>query len=151
MIPKVFKAILVFGCFLMLVQLTCRINSWDVFRYKNKFERNKKEFEQLVNLLKTQNIRVGYSINPNELPDEIQERLNKLDITDVNLNDTNCEGLAEFEFTTSWCSAAHLYISKDSCDMEQTKNGYHRETDSSLIEIWGLGDGWYMWIDYDFI
>jgi hypothetical protein len=136
---------------LQLIPLICKVNNFDVFRYKNKFERNKKEFEQLVNLLNAQNIQVGYLINQNELPDEIQECLNNLDITDLNLNHTNCEGLIKFEFTTSWCSTAHLYIAKDSCDMEHTKKGYHRETNSSLIEIWGLGDGWFMWIDHDFI
>jgi hypothetical protein len=151
MITKVFKTILVFGCLLMLVPLICKVNNWDVFRYKNKFQRNKKEFEQLITLLKTQNIRVGYFINQNELPDEIKECLNNLDITDLSLKLTNCEGLTEFEFTTSWCSKAHLFISKDPCDMEHTKKGYHRETNSSLIEIWGLGDGWVMWIDHDFI
>lgn len=151
MITKAFKTILVFGCILMLVPLICSVNKWDVFRYKNKFERNKKEFEQLVNLLKTQNIRVGYSINQNELSDEIQACLNNLDITDLNLNHTNCEGLAEFEFTTSWCSTATLYFAKNSCNMELTKKGDHEDISSSKIEIWGLGDGWVMWIDYDFI
>jgi hypothetical protein len=149
MITKAFKTILIFGFFLMLVQLTCSVNSWDVYRYKSKFDRNKKELEQLINLLKTQNIRVGYFINQNELPDEITEYLDKLDINDLNLNLTNCEGLAQFEFTTSWCRAATLYFSKDPCDNRQTVKGFH--DNSGMIEIWGLGDGWCMWIDHDFI
>ena len=42
-----------------------------------------------------------------------------------------------------------VYFNKNDCEKVQTKIGYHSK--STMIEVWGLGNGWYMWIDYDFI
>jgi hypothetical protein len=140
--------ILIFAAFAFL--WLCSINTWNITRYQNKFEAHKKEFEVLVSLLKSQNIKVGYPINVNELPENIRRLLNDLNISDVNTNASSCTGTPAYEFTTSWSSQATLYFSKDSCNNEQTIKGYHEKV-SETIEIWGLGDGWTMWIDYDFI
>ena len=130
--------------------LSCSLNKWDIDRYRGKFEANKKDFETLVQLLKDQDIKVGYSINENELPESIKTLLSDLNISDVNLNNTQCQGSVDYQFTSSWSSKATLYFSKDTCNKEQTIKGYHANS-SEMIEVWGLGDGWTMWIDHDFI
>ena len=129
---------------------SCSVNSCDINRYKSKFESNKQDFEKLVQLLKQQDIRIGYSINENELTEDTKAILRVLDINDVNLNITSCQGLIDYQFTSSWSRKATLYFSKDSCNKEQTIKGYHANL-TEMVEIWGLGDGWTMWIDHDFI
>jgi hypothetical protein len=104
----------------------------------------------LVSLLKTQSIKVGFSVNENEFPKDIQEALQKLGISDVNLNFTHCDGMLDYEFTTTWSSKATLYFLKDFCNKKQTVKGFHYKP-SDMIEVWGLGHEWTMWIDYDFI
>jgi hypothetical protein len=128
----------------------CSVNKWDIKRYQNKFETHKKDFETLVGLLKTQKVKVGHSINENELPENIQLILEDLNISNVNINYSECKGLINYEFTSSWSSKATLYFSKDPCSKEQTRKGYHAKI-SEMIEVWGMGDDWIMWIDYDFI
>lgn len=138
---------------LVLVALAlslCSVNSFDIYRYRYKFETHKEEFEELVSLLKSQNIKVGYPINVNELPKNIRSILNNLDISDVNTNASSCKDTPAYEFTTSWSSKATLYFSKDSCNKEQTIKGYHEKA-SETIELWGMGNDWFMWIDHDFI
>ncbi len=136
--------------FLTLIIASCSVNKSDINRYRSKFEANKKDFETLVELLKEQSIRVGYSINESELPAGIKAILNELDISDVNLSTTRCHGSIDYQFTASWSSNATLYFSKDTCNNEQAIKGYHANS-SEMIEVWGLGDGWTMWIDHDFI
>ncbi|HUP11621.1 MAG TPA: hypothetical protein VM187_05405 [Niastella sp.] len=144
------KATNIIICLLLtFTNVSCSVNKWDVNRYKSKFEIHKKDFETLILLLKEQNLKVGYSVNENELPEKIQALLKELDISDVNLNTTQCQGLIDYQFTSSWSTKATLYFSKDACNKEQTAKGFH--TIDRMIEVWGIGDGWTMWIDHDFI
>ena len=113
-------------------------------------EIHKNNFEKLINLLKTEHVRVGYSINENNLSHNIQKILLDLEITNVRTTYTNCDGLIEYEFSSFWTRKASLYFSKNLCEKEQSRKGYHANP-SEMIEVWGLGDGWIMWIDYDFI
>lgn len=136
--------------FITLVISGCSVNNWDVNRYKRKFEANKEDFEKLVNLLKHENIKVGYSVRRNELSDRVQQILNELDIYDVVLDITQCPNVIEYQFTSSWSRKATLYFSKNICNKEQTVKGFH-STPTEMIEVWGLGDDWTMWIDHDFI
>lgn len=144
------KVITIIMCVLFLTTPSCSVNTWDVDRYKSKFQANKTDFDTLVHLLKGPSLRVGYSINENELPESIQTILHDLEISAVSLNTTVCEGVIDYQFISSWSSKATLYFSKDSCDKEQTVKGYYSKK-SEMIEVWGLGDGWTMWIDHDFI
>jgi hypothetical protein len=145
------KATTIMICFfLILTNFGCAVNKLDVDSYKGKFQANKKGFDTLVQLLKEQTLRVGYSINENELPDNIQTILDELEISDVNLDVTQCQGITGYQFTSSWSSKATLNFSKNTCDKDQTVQGYHAKI-SEMIEVWGLGDGWSMWIDHDFI
>lgn len=133
--------------FLIIFLITfssCSVNNWDIKSYQKKFEVHK----TLVSLLKAENIRAGYPINENNLPENIQNIIEDLNISNINI--TQCKDLVDYEFISSWSSKATLYFSKDSCNKEQTIKGYHAKT-SEMIEVWGLGDGWVMWIDYDFI
>ena len=128
----------------------CSVNTLDIYRYKNKFETHKDEFETLVSLLKLQDIKVGYPINVNDLPKSIHVILDNLNISDVNTNHSSCKDTPAYEFTTSWSSKATLYFLKDPCNKAQTIKGYHEKV-SETIELWGMGNDWIMWIDYDFI
>ena len=128
---------------------TCSVNQWDVDSYISKFERNRKDFERLVYLLKGSNLKAGPPINENELSKNIQIILKNLDVVDVNLI-VRCQGITEYQFTTSWSNNATVYFTKQSCDKEQVVKGYHAKK-SEMIEVWGLGNDWTMWIDYDFI
>jgi hypothetical protein len=142
------KAILIL--FLITLALpSCSENPWDIRRYHNKFEAHKEEFEALVSLLKLQRIKVGYPINENDLPKSIHGILVNLNISDININVSSCKDTPTYEFTTSWSGNATLYFSKDSCNKAQTIKGYHEKV-SETIELWGMGDEWTMWIDYDF-
>jgi hypothetical protein len=143
-------AAIIFYFTLSVVVHSCSVNSDDINRYQTRFESHKQEFGILVKLLKEQNLRVGYSIRENELPENIRTLLQKLEISAVNLNTTECQDIVYYQFTSSWSSMATLYFSKDSCDKVQAVKGYHSKS-SEMIEVWGLGDGWIMWIDYDFI
>ncbi len=113
----------------------------------NKFYEYRQDFELMVTFLKAHNVQVGYPVNKNNLPENIKEILHSLDISDVNLNFTKCEGLIDYEFKTNWSNKATLYFSKDSCDKKQSIKGFHDST--HMIEVWGLGDEWIMWLDHD--
>ena len=142
------KALLI--VFLVTLALTsCSINTRDISSYQNIFEAHKGEFEALVGLLKLQNIKVGYPINENELPNSIKVMLENLNISDINLNASSCKDTPAYEFTTSWNGKA-LSFSKDPCNKTQTVKGYHEKV-SETIELWGMGNDWTMWIDYDFM
>lgn len=132
----------------MFAFYSCAVNNNDIARYKNKFETHKTDFDVLVSLVKNQDLKAGYPINLNNLPTNIRKLLTSLAISDVNINLTKCSDLVEYEFRSSWSSRASLYFSKSSCNKEQSVIGYHDKT-SKMIEVWGLGDGWTMWIDYD--
>lgn len=136
--------------FLIFTFNSCSITGNDIDRYRSQFEKQKNNFETLINLLKTQDLKIGFSVNENDLPDNIKKILSDLDISNINVNNTSCNGLVDYEFTSSWSSKATLYFSKDFCNKEQTTKGYHAKT-SEMIEVWGMGNDWIMWIDYDFI
>lgn len=145
------KFVTIIICFFWTLSFSsCSVNDYDINRYKSKFEKHKKDFDKLVGLLQTQNIKIGYPINESDLPESIQDILRKLNISDVNLNLTKCEGFVEYQFTSSWSRKATLHFSKDACYSEQTEKDFHGKT-SEMIEVWDLGDEWTMWIDHDFM
>lgn len=135
---------------LFVVAPSCSVNKYDINRFQARFESKRQMFETLVQLLDKQNLRVGHSINENELPENVQEILQNLEISTISLNHTQCQGVLDYQLTTTWSRTSTLYFSKDKCDKIQTVKGYHSKH-SEMIEVWGLGEGWIMWIDYDFI
>jgi hypothetical protein len=133
----------------MILLSCCGINSWDVSRYKNKFESNKESFDKLVSLMKKEKLEVSSSIRESELSNQVQDLLNDLKINRVNVSATLCEGMVTYQFETDWSGIATLYFSRETCNKEQTEKGYHFT--SGNIEIWGMGEDWLMMIDHDFI
>ena len=138
--------------FLMLALsfTNCSINQWDVNRYISRFERNQKDFDTLVALLKTENIQVGYPIYQNKLSERTRNLIYELDLSDTHVTTTACPYTPDYEFATSWSLKATVYFTKTVCNKEQTIKGYHARVSES-VEVWGLGNGWMMWIDHDFI
>jgi len=115
----------------------------------NKFQKNKTGFDELVSFLKTFPLNVGYSIDETKFPENIQDQLADLEITDINASISHCGGIVEYEFVSGWTKMSHVYFSKNTCDTTITQKGYYAKR-SELVEVWGLGDGWFMWIDHDF-
>jgi hypothetical protein len=145
----------IFTIFLFSLMLEgCSVNKFDTKRYINKFSENKKDFEELVILLKSEKTitdRAGYSINENELNEEIRNKLDKLEIAEVSISYTHCQGVISIGLTTNWTKKATVYFTNDICDKVQTARGYYSVQSSGTIEVWGLGDDWLMLIDRDFI
>jgi hypothetical protein len=130
----------------------CQVTKSDTENYIEKFNENKIEFDLLAKKIGQDKLllgKIGYSINENELDSILKTELENIGVQDINLKHSECEKIAEVEFVMNWTKNATVYFNKNDCEKEQTKVGYHSK--STMIEVWGLGNGWYMWIDYDFI
>ena len=137
---------------LSLTLSNCQITKSDTESYIEKFSENKVEFEVLAKKIaenKDLANKIGYGININEIDSEIKVKLESLGIEDINLKHSECERITEVELITNWTKNATVCLNKNECDTKQSKIGYHSKT--TMIEVWGLGNGWVMWIDYDFI
>jgi hypothetical protein len=138
-------------CLLVTITLgNCSVGSSDIETYKGKFYAHKNTFNNIVTRLRTENIKVGFTVNENELSADVQKILAELGIKDINTSMTTCNGVVEYQFTSIWSSNATLYFSKNECNKQQSKTGFHSKM-SEMIEVWGLGNDWIMWIDYDTI
>ena len=141
--------ILIVLCFTLT---KCQITKSDTENYIEKFNENKIEFDLLAKKIGQDKLllkKIGYSINENELDSILKTELENIGVEDINLKHSECEKIAEVEFVMNWTKNATVYFNKNDCEKEQTKVGY--DSKSTMIEVWGLGNGWYMWIDYDFI
>jgi hypothetical protein len=135
---------------IILYAVCCRVNSWDIYRYKRQFDSNRKQYNELVEGLKKCPLRVGYTVYTNELPEHLQELIDELNITNVNSRFTPCDGKVEYQFESLWSNKIHLFFTYNTCEIEQSALVAHVIM-SEMIELWGLGKGWVMMIDYDFI
>jgi len=136
-----------------LFLFSCTDSKHDTKDYINKFYSNKEAFDELIIELRSSKSlinRIGKPIKIYELNDSITKKLNQLGVSDLEISYSKCQGLTYISLTTSWAKKATVYFTKDSCDKIQTAKGYYGKT-SEMIEVWGLGDNWLMWIDYDFI
>ena len=136
-----------------LILSSCSKTRSDIKSYIDKFYSNKSDFDKIVASLSADGTvmnRVGYFINKNNLNKDVRDILDKLDITDISTNSSDCKGIAQFQLEANWTTKEHIYFTKDSCDYEQTAKGYHKQT-SEFIEVYGLGDNWLMWVDYDLL
>ena len=133
---------------------SCSINKSDVDSYIDKFYNEKSDFDKIITYLSVDGdvmSRIGYSVNKNNLNKNLQSVLNKLDITDISTSSSDCEGVVEFQLEANWTTWAHIYFAKNECNYEQTKKRFYSQSSSSGIEVYGLGDNWLMWIDYDLL
>ena len=136
-------------CLFLSLVLSCRTTESDIGRYIEAFNNSKQDFEAMVSILKTENLKVGYRVNENLLSITAQSMIRKLYIAGVDLV-PSCQGNVTYELTTYWSKSSTVYFSKDACDSTRTQIGYYEKV-SQMIDLWGLGDGWMMWVDYDFI
>jgi hypothetical protein len=119
--------------------------------YKEFFYENKEVFEQLIKEIqndKSITDKMGLFQSVDKLEDELKiKKLRRLEINTLAIDPTTC-GQPKVEFLTSWTDypIGQLYLTKDCVD-EQSKKGYYSK--GGFIEVWGLGDGWIIWIDSD--
>lgn len=135
-----------------LTLTNCQVNKSDTENYIEKFKENRIEFENLVKKIKGNKLLIPKyvgRIKESELDTESRNEIKNLEIGEIYLSDTECEGKMNVEFSTNWTTKASVYFNQNECDCVQSKIGYHSKT--TMIEVWGLGNGWIMWIDYDFI
>ena len=65
-------------------------------------------------------------------------------------NDSECK---EVEYATEWTEypIGTLYLTWTTCgNLKQTEKGFY-QSDSSFIEVFGIGNNWLIWTDSDFI
>lgn len=130
----------------------CQVTESDAERYIEKFTENKSDFEKLAQKISSDKkllTKIDHSVEENEIEADIKEQLDGLDIGSFNILSTECDGIVKVEFVVNWTKNATVYFDKDNCEKTMTKKGYHSK--AGMIEVWGLGDGWVMWIDYDYI
>lgn len=121
--------------------------------YKEFFYENRQQFEQLAKEIQDDKILSSKNglLQKTEDLDELKgKKLRRLDIHTFTISRTNCEQ-PRIEFITSWTDypIGQMYLTKDCSDEKSEKNNYW--TDGNFIEVWGLGDGWVLWVDGDFI
>jgi hypothetical protein len=115
-----------------------------------EFHKEKKEWNDLTqSILKdiTVNHKLGQLISPNDLDKSIADKLNERKIKYINVR--NSEECSEVEYQKDWDnSIGTLYLTFTTCDTLKTKKGYY-QSDSSPVEVFGIGNNWLMWIDID--
>jgi hypothetical protein len=119
--------------------------------YKQYFYENKEVFEQLIKDIqidKSITSKMGLFQDVDKLEDELKiKKLRRLEIQTISITQTNCEQ-PEIEFITSWTEypIGQMYLTKDCPGEKSTKGSYWK---GGFIEVWGLGNGWVIWIDSD--
>ena len=119
--------------------------------YKEFFYENRDTFEQLIKDIqvdKDMTDKMGLFQKVEKLQDkEKVNTLTSLDIHMLTISETNCDEL-EMEFITSWTDypIGQMYLTKDCSDEKSGKGNYWKD---GFIEVWGLGEGWMIWIDSD--
>ncbi len=85
-----------------------------------------------------------------KLEDELKiKKLRGLEIRALSIVKRSCEQ-PEIEFITSWTDypIGQMYLTKGCPDEKSKEGGYWQD---GFIEVWGLGEGWAISIDSDFI
>jgi len=116
----------------------------------DEFNREKKEWNDLTQCIlkdETVNYKLGQLISPNDLDKSIADKLNDRQIKYITVrNSPECK---KVEYQKNWDNfIGTLYLEFTTCDTLKTKNGYY-QSDSSPIEVYGIGDNWLIWIDND--
>lgn len=91
---------------------------------------------------------MGLFQNVKKLEDEKKiKKLRRLAIQTFSISQTSC-GESKVEFITTWTDypIGQMYLTKDCPDNKSRKDNYWK---GGFIEVWGLGDGWTIWIDSD--
>ena len=115
-----------------------------------EFRENQKEWNNLTQRIlkdETVNHKLGQLISPNDLDKSLAEELNEREIKYISVgNNLECK---EVEYQKEWDnSIGTQFLKFTTCDVLKTKKGYY-QSDSSPIEVFGIGDNWLVWIDID--
>lgn len=117
--------------------------------YKQYFYENKEVFERLVeDVQKDKSIKLGLFQDVGGLDDNKKTKLLKsLNVRTLVTDNTNC-GYHSVEFTTEWTNfpIGQMFLTKDCPDEKSKKGNYWK---NGFIDVWGLGDGWVIWVDSD--
>ena len=119
-----------------------------------QFSDKESEWNNLTNrILENEyvNSNLGKGIYPNDLEQSLSTELIKNGIKFITVrNDSECK---EVEYATEWTEypIGTLYLTWTTCgNLKQTEKGFY-QSDSSFIEIFGIGNNWLIWTDSDFI
>jgi hypothetical protein len=123
--------------------------------YKDFFYQNQTKFNQLNEYLLNNskfNLRIGQFLTTKDLDSLTNEKLKELGIESFSFSYTNCEKL-EVEYKTTWTKypIGQMYLSKEPCIKDSIKDTNNKVESKGFIEVHNLGNGWFIWIDSDFI
>jgi hypothetical protein len=121
-----------------------------IFERIEEFQREQSEWNNLTQRLlkdKTANQKLGLFIDPNDLHKSLADELIKRGVKYIIVrNSTECR---EVEYQKDWENFIGTQcFTFSTCDSLKTKKGYY-QSDSSPIEVFGIGDNWLVWIDLD--
>ena len=145
-IQKVNKALII----LSLLILSCNFINTDSKRieqannYKRFFFENKEQLEQITEkVLRNKKLILKSG-------QKIEEQLKTLKIENIVITKNSCETF-EVEYRTSWTKypIGTMYLTMNVCESTKYPNGSY--VNFGFIEVWGLGEGWILWVDSDFI
>ena len=93
------------------------------------------------------NSNLGKGIYPTDLEQSLSTELIENGIKFITVrNDSECK---EVEYQTDYeYSIGTLHLTWTTCDPKQTEKGFY-QSDSSFIEIYGIGNNWLIWTDGD--
>ncbi len=115
------------------------------------FSEKQAEWDNLTKrILKNEfvNSNLGKYINSIDLDKSLASELTEKGIKRISVrNSSECK---EVEYTTEWTNyqITYLYLTWTTCDSKQTEKGFY-QSDSSFIEIYGIGNNWLVWTDGD--
>lgn len=139
---------------LFLILISCNIGKEgrkEIIEIKiEEFNENQKEWNILTQrILKDETVihKLGQLISPNDLEKSIAEELNEREIKYISVrNSIECQ---EVEYQKVWDNfIGTQFLKFTTCDSLKTQKGYY-QSDSSPIEVFGIGDNWLIWIDID--
>jgi hypothetical protein len=121
-----------------------------IFERIEEFQKEQREWNNLTQRLlkdETVNQKLGLLIDPNDLDKSLADDLIKRDIKYISVrNSPECR---EVEYQKNWENfIGTQFFTFTTCDSLKTKKGYY-QSDSSPIEVFGIGDNWLVWIDLD--
>ena len=96
------------------------------------------------------NSNLGKAIYVTDLEQTLSKDLIKNGIKFITVrNDSECK---EVEYATQWTKypIGTLYLTWTTCNPKQTEKGFY-QSDTSFVEIFGIGNDWLIWTDTDFI
>ncbi|WP_338762943.1 hypothetical protein WAF17_18625 [Bernardetia sp. ABR2-2B] len=85
-----------------------------------------------------------------QLDSTLQKELRQKGI--IRITSIRTDGKCKYiQYMTNWAKhpVGDFFLNYDVCPIEKTKKGYYKQ--DSFIEIWGVGNGWTILVDSDWI